>query len=635
METLFAIEQKIYHGGGGVLSRIEQVVELRLSGGGRLIEIEQTTDARASGPIFKIEQRITSPDAGASSVEKYGFDCSITIGGESIPSNKIHGLINISRAENSAAIADFQIIPDPGQIDLNRWRGKPVLIDVETTAGIQRIFTGIIDIPEIDLVNGILLFRCTNRRNEQINKTLSRSQLNRIGRWHTSIFEDADDFADELKYRLRTTAQSVDFDPYGRLFISDFLPKNTPDFTLSGSDIYRRQPTLEVASRGRLINRVNLDFVYSYVRLRHRTRKFELSGPDHCEVVFTNGLSFLTRDGIATSILGFSWAVQKGSITFENIPPDGRYCCDIILDNLAPGVDPCFNWRVTTKTSDIVAKVDENCQVVKDSSGNQINEAKNIKIVDSSILYALSASWRASKGFAQDIEQEYLITITAPQSIAQYGEIEQNQSNGHLYDYDSTDFERTKKFAVPDGFLSGGEDGKDFFKDEKGEVADFNSAYLTAVNIAQTTIKKSHRENHVTLERSIWPEIDLRHTVKTESGLINAIGKVTAIQHTIDINKRFAETTVKISFSQSIGSATDSPIITPTNIPEIRGGATTDTIKIDVYETDKNGKVVNNPEKLPGLTSPDIDDLSRDKHEIKTSSSLIVEIKNDNLVVTL
>jgi len=626
---LLTIEQSVKIGGSGQLVAIEQGIILRISGAGSLVDIEQSITNSASGALIEIEQRINS--AGIISVvDKYGFNCFITVGGVAIESDKIHGLISISRAENSAAIASFQIIPDSGTLDLNWWRGKTVLIDIETVAGINRIYTGTVDIPEIDLINGVLLVRCTNRRNEQINSGMSRSTLNFIGQWHSSIFEDADDFADELSYRLRTITKTVDFDAYNQLFISDFLPKSSADFTLSSSEIYRRQPTLELASRGRLINKVNLDFGYSYVRLRHRIRNFTLSGPTHCEVMFTNGLGFLTREGITSSINSFGWAVQNNSITFVSIPPDGKYYCDTV----PTGMNNYFNWRKKTKTSDIVAKKDSDCNVVTDSNGATIYEAKNIKIVDSGILYAMSASWGAAKDFAQDIAQEYLVTITAPQSIAQYGEIEQNQSNGHAYDYDSTDFERTKKYTIPAGFTSNG-GGEDSFLDQKGTLADFSEAFTCAVNIAQTTIKKSHRDNHVTFERSIWPEIDLRHTVSTTAGLIQATGKVSNIQHDIDINKRFAETTVKISFSQSVGSSADSSITIPTAVPSIVGGISTDTININVYETDSSGAVITNAAKVPGLTSPDIDDLSRNRHEITSTSAMTVEISNDSLVVTL
>ena len=121
----------------------------------------------------------------------------------------------------------------------------------------------------------------------------------------------------------------------------------------------------------------------------------------------------------------------------------------------------------------------------------------------------------------------------------------------------------------------------------------------------------------------LWPQIDLKHTVETTAGLIKARGKVSQINHSIDINKRFAETSVKLSLSKSIGTQTNSPINTSISTPPIIGEALPDKIIIDAKGSESFE-----------IKTPDIDALSRDTQEYNQSKTLNVQIPNDKLEVT-
>ncbi len=626
--SMLTVEQSVGRIYSGSVLTVEQSVQFVNAFSGLMFTFTQSIQNRYSGSMFSINQKVKDA-AILSNVDKFGFDCSIHVNGIEIPANKIHGIINITRSENNAALATFSIIPDSGALNLDSWRGKSVLIDIETTDGIKRLYTGTIDIPEIDMVRNTLTLRCTDSRNQQINKQFSKDNLAAIGTWSSSIFEEADDSAEELEYRLRTTTKTVDFDAYGNHTVSSYFPKSTPDFTLNAAEIYRRTPRLSLASRGRLVNKIKLEFKFRFTRLRHRERKFQLIGPTLCEALTVSGVSFLNRVETQSNIENFGWSVKKGSISFDPAPDAGRYYCQ----------SGAIFWNPIERTGSLNQRRDENNNLITDKFGNPVLELLGTSVINHADRLALGANWTAIKRFVQDVEQTTNYTITAPQSIAQYGEIEKTQRNGHEIIFDSTDFERVEVSATPGGF-KGGNNGQDYYYDKSGSTADLINAVTTATKIAITSIKKSHRDNYLEFETPIWPEIELKHTVQTTAGLIACRGKVTSIVHTIDISNRFAETAVKLGLSQSVGSATNSTLaIHPASAPLV-GEISTTTFTMNAFKRNTSGSITTttsgqNAQLEGGLITPGIDDESRNLQSAVFNEAMSVSIADDPMAVTL
>ena len=80
-------------------------------------------------------------------------------------------------------------------------------------------------------------------------------------------------------------------------------------------------------------------------------------------------------------------------------------------------------WSPVVRTVDVEPVLDiEGCQIV-DQNRQPKYRMVNKKTVDSTNVYANSATWKASKRWAQNIAEAVTITLQAPQSIQQYGEV--------------------------------------------------------------------------------------------------------------------------------------------------------------------------------------------------------------------
>jgi hypothetical protein len=622
--SLVSIEQSIVKRGSGALVTIEQTIDLRLSGSGSLVSIEQSISSSGSGSLVTIAQKINDSTT-YSNLDKFGWDAELYIDGVRVDPSLIHGLIDITRAENTAALMSVTLINKTGVIDTASFHGKTIFLNIETENGNKRAYTGTVDVPEFDLINKRITLRCTDKRNEQINGQLS-SQLPFIGYWSSAIFNTPDDVAEELSQRLQTTTKTVDFDAYGNFTISDYLPKASPDFVLDDAAIYRRNPTLSVASRGRLINRVSVEFDFRYVRLRHRERSFLLEGPSFCEVMTTPGLSFLSTTGIKTNLESFGWDVNFSSVDYEYLPPAGWYKCS--------GFGSSFLWSPVVNTGETVNKLDEDGNVITDSDGNPVTETRITSSTDYSKAFAISASWVAAKRFAQDINQKINIQINAPQSQDQYGVIEKKQRNGLQIDFDTSDFENRDGYISPSSMT---QTSTDYYLDKTGTATDFNAAINTVVAMSKTTIAKTHRDNHVTIETPIWPEIDLKHTVETTAGLIQSKGKVSNVQHRLNISTRSASTTVRLSLSQATGAQVDGSVSIPMAVAPLVGDQYSGTLRMQTYGEHSVG--LNSASSATnylgkGMITPAIDDESRNKQETVTNYSFDVSVRNDTLQVT-
>lgn len=624
-DTLIEIGQLIGKQGSGALIQFAQTIALRETGSGTLIEIEQTLNAVASGALVQIEQKVKPTTPAFDPVAQFGWDAELYVGGVEM-TEYVHGLITVTRAENSAALMDVTLLPPSGVQDIESYHGKRVVLNVETASGMHRLYTGTVDIPEIDVLGKKITLRCTDRRKELINAQLG-PQLPFIGSWSDAVFEEPDDVAEELAQRLLTTPKAVDFDAYGVAHISDYFAKATPDFTLSGSVIYRRRPQVKITSRGRIVNRVNISLETRYVRLRHREKDFVLEGPSFCDVLSIRGLAFMSVEGARSNVESSGWSLKPNSIDFTYLPSAGVYDCG----------QGKFIWNPTIVSGGTTrVKRDENCKPVLDENENPVYERVGTTFTNYQNQFAIDCSWTGAKRWAQDETEIINITVSAPQSINQFGVVEENQQNGYEIEYDSTDFEQLEDYQSPSGMIDGG-DG-DYYLDKTGSTVKYKNFITCALDMAVTKIRKSHRDNEVTAQVFLWPEVDLRHTVRAEAPQLEAQGKVTEIIHQLNVRTRAAETEFSIGLVRAQGSQADGSITIPilnapllTNVPN---GAYTMKTYDDNGGSGFNLGDDNNPVTTDGIVTPEIEAIARNRQTVSSSYSLNVSLQNDDLEVT-
>ena len=627
---LVSLEQDVQIIGLGELVSIEQAVELLTTGSGVLVSIEQGVQATASGELVSVIQRVRDQSIGTR-LSRAGWDCIVLVGGVNV-SDTLHGRMDIIKQENSSTLATFTLIPAIGVQDLADYEGKPVTIDLITDMGAKRVFTGIVDIPDIDLIMQTITFRCTNRRSELVNDYLS-TIIKGIGYYSTDLFKTAADPAEELEQRLSTVFQSLDYDGnnVGQLVGKD--PRATADFTFADSGIFRRTPKVELTPRARILNTVNLDLTYRYQRLHHLERTYSWTGDttptEFCNIA-VKGYTLTRKDMIEQAAKSAGWPL-KAAMSFTGIPESGWYRCG----------DLSIAYSNITTNSQSVAKRDSDGNTITDSSGNVIYESVVQSQTNLQDIFAGSASWTATSRLSQTMEENYTVSITSPQSITRYGVIDKNESVGIEAEYDTSDWEDYDQFNTPPGSSSG-----NYHINKDNNVNNLNEMYRAAVARAQTQIRESHRQNKVTLEVPLKPEVELVHTVETTGDIVESKGKCTRIQHVLDFGSTDAYTVIETSLSTSTGSSSTTPV---SNADRPSDTVVYDTqpiflrSKYGVAPTANDTGFIGNAIVLRRMTNytvqfrvdtPTVGGSIRDNKQVPSTTAVTTEIPNDTLTVT-
>lgn len=635
---LVSVAQAVVKSGSGLLVSLAQVVDLRISGKGRLVDVAQDVQVTGSGSLLALRQRVRDVAAVRQYIGEAGypffsgaFDLTIIVGNVDVTPSIVE-TVSITREENSSALADFTFRAPAGVQDLTRWHGKTVTITHESESGTRLMYTGVVDIPIIDLIEKTITLKCTDSR-EARNEAQPAEFVQSIGYWSKDVFGEPETLADELEQRLETVPYALDYDSYGSRTYTAWQPKTVADFSLGDHMIYYRRPSVEVLSRGRVTNQITLNLEYQYQRLRQRTRNYSFDSELSACTYFAHGLP-PTNVQLQQAIDAAGW--EYTAYSSDGLDPSGRYICQ-------GGV---IYWSTTRNYAETAPKLDENGDQVTDANGNPVYTQTGRSTSDIQNVYAQSATWTATKRWAQNVSEKLTVTLTAPQSISQYGLTSTTESYGHRDEYDATKWEQMEGYQpAPSDFLTSANGDK--YRDQNADVAGWQNMALCAIARAKTRIQKAHRDNRVTFETPLWAGIELRHTVETTGGTVRAKGKVYRITHTFDVSNRESATEVELALSQAAGSAVDSPVVVPTR-PAVTDPATNvQTINLRTHTIPQGGEASDNwagyifqdlgsgfkRQVAMVVDTPAIDDQSRDTKTAERSQVYTVEIRNDMLEV--
>lgn len=639
---LIAIEQTIVIMSDGLeqLMAIEQTVELYSIGSGQLIAIEQTVQALSVGELIKIEQRVQSPSE-LLGLDRRGWEAFVTLDGLAIEC--LHANIRVTRSENGASLMELTTIPQPGLQDIDSLAGKNIICDIQTVDGLFRIFTGKVDVPQVDLIEKKITLSCTDNRVELINSTMA-GVVSTIGYWSSVIFQPPKNVAEELEQRLSTVPIAVDFDAYGNYSITSKQAKSIADFVLTGippDGVYYRDPSVEYTSRANITNRVSIDFQYRFARLHHMQKHFSWRSPiaDNFCLFLQQGYTHASRTMIEQAALTAGWPV-RGNISYTPIHPSGWYCGGI-------------GWSTASTQGTTVPVLDSAGNPLIDASGNPVTETRITRYTDYGPTFADGAEWDATTRWVQTVVENYTLIVSAPQSIAQYGVVNAYSQYASEDTTDTASWEDYQTYNNPYNQIT-----NNYFIDTATSRSDLNTAIITAINIAKTMILNLHRDTRVNVSRFIWPQLDLRHTVEinatiTNGGALRARGKVFSIIHNLNTSTGEGVTNIALALSRAQGTQVDSGISVP--------GIATDTVDYgpstivlgNHYGEDPAGhpewhgrignKVVPNPPLFPIMTTfaeqfivdtGDIPDALRLDKDKATSANYNVSIPNDLLEIT-
>ncbi|MEE8207951.1 MAG: hypothetical protein V3T88_03220, partial [Nitrosomonadaceae bacterium] len=159
--TVLTLEQDIGIVASGTVLTLEQNVEFEASGSGTVFSLTQEVTTDGTGTVLTLEQLVYN-DTPESRLNKAGWDGTIVVNGARIPNSQVIDFVDLVFEEGGSTLFSFTIRPGAGIVALSTFEGKAVTMDVQTlSTGVDRIFTGKVDVITIDVTLETLKFECS------------------------------------------------------------------------------------------------------------------------------------------------------------------------------------------------------------------------------------------------------------------------------------------------------------------------------------------------------------------------------------------------------------------------------------------------------------------------------------------
>jgi len=547
------LEQTVAVIGLGQMLDFDQNVQLFVTGSGQIVLFEQQVETTGVGQLVQFSQRVHDSNANTF-LTRNGFTFQVVIGGEVIPEEELSGQVAITKTEGQSAIARITLYPGAGIVDPEFFQGKSITINHITATTSKRIFTGFVDTPQIDIVDGFLSLNCSDRRSSKM-ENLETSVIENIGTYSNIVFGEPQTNKDELDKRLQTITGSFDYDNYGNHSVTPWEPKAVANFTLTDADIYREKPDVSYSNRNAATNVVQLNMKYSYQRLHQQLCTVSWGGYENfCANWFTQGKpSFPAKETVQSSAFSDNWHPTT-AINFVDLWPAQGFAC----------VGGPVVWQPNQVTHDYVAQTTRSYLVdpatnsttwangkqypidsfVLDASGNKIYDVVSSTIVDTSSHLCRGANWKAGRKFAQTVEEVYTIQLGSLKGETKYGPVISKENYSFDDEYD------TRSWEEDDLIYNSTEN---FYVNQQQGFSEFLSGINVALNKARATLFSSYRDVDVTFRRDIWADVDLKHTVAVNATLFTTKAKVYSFTHDIDVTTGRSETRVTLRLSRLPG----------------------------------------------------------------------------------
>lgn len=541
--------------------------------------------------------------------------CRVRLGLENV-SAQLTGKVRIEREEGAAAIAELSLYLPDGSVDVVSWTGRPLEIYFQhLVAGVwveELRFSGWLEQPTFDPRNRIVSCEATDRLQDLVEAMeVEGIDLLTGGTWSADVFEAVEgrsrwDYAQE---RMGTLPASLDRSVTGQLRVTPWA-RTAPVIVFPPGSTVDQSLSVEFAKLSSRVNRVALAIDYRYSRLRQRGYGYGWQHPDIVGWSEDQGFCLwrhnttelptidMVRDALNSAGLHL---MQGGS--FLTVPLSGVYC------------DPPQGWT---------------------------NEFDNLLLA-----FGVAGGVR----WVQPITEKYVLTVEAPASVAQAGEVLRRDSAAVESELDRAKSWESDEFnsVAPDAQL-----------DELGDMvvnlrepARQELAVRCQLATSAATILSAHRATRVSFQipASKALGIDLIHTVRLEDRC-TAEGKVWSVLDEFDLEGQTALTTLTLAISNGGGDVSDP--LDPPEIPasnpggivpgppflstQLRGRGTMS------YDDAREGFAGNYDELDIGtplepfprrlqLTAPEIPAEHRDEFVAERSATYRVAIPNDPLEV--
>lgn len=539
--------------------------------------------------------------------------CRVRLGVDDV-TGQVTGQVRVEREEGAAAIAEFSLYLPSAGVDVIAWTGKPVEIYFQYLAqGVwveEKRFSGWLEQPTYDPRNRIVRCEATDRLQDLV-ESMQVSEIDDLvgGLWTEDVFDPVDgrsrwDYAQE---RLGTVPASLDRSVDGVLRVTPWAATAPIKVFGTGSTV-DQSLSVEMAKLSERVNRVELSISYRFSRLRERHQAYNWQHPeiqgwneDAGFCLWRHESSELPTTDMVESALNSAGYKLLAGAEMLLLPPTGVYCT------------PPQAW---------------------------INNYDNL---------LLAANVVGGMRWVQAITETYTLTVEAPESVAQAGEVLRRDGASLESELDRADEWESEEFTGPaaDAVQDALEDWVVDLREDDRLGASVRCQLATAA----TSILSAHRANRVSWQvpTSMALGIDLVHSVRLEDRC-RAEGKVFSIIDELDLDQQTAITTLALAISRG-GGAVNDPLELPAppdtepegSVPElvqlpnqIRGrGLMTYDDAIDGFSGNYDNPDPGSPaEEFPRryqVTAPEVPAEHRDEFTAERTATYRVAIPNDLL----
>jgi hypothetical protein len=507
--------------------------------------------------VFGIANGTTIEESAGitSRFNRLNYDVELYIDNQLIPCSQLTGTLSYNKTSGQATTLEFTILNLHGLQDPESYIGRRLTGYIHTHEGRFKFFTGWVNNPSIDLIEEKTTLSCSDRRSFRIKNLTETSAtfpgVSGVGQYSSAIFGQPKDQLDELDRRLQTIPYDFDFDNNGVPQLTPWLPKSVADFTLTDAPgpyydnkIYYDKPEVTFSDPASRINTFKVTFSHNYTRLVQVECGCNWAGyNDLRQWYFGTGIgsgypqagrgSFPAKSTIEGAAGGGNWAIN-GKINFVELWP---------AQGIVNGDGGVIIWQPNQITQTTEPKKDINGNVVKDSNGNVQTTITSSTITDTSTYLCRGASWTAIRKFAQPIVENFNLTMYSSSSIDQFNDENiTEESYNVVSEYDAASWTNDNTLKIT------GTGPK--YIDQRTNLSNVQSGLQIAINKGKVAIMKSHRDCEVSFNRSIFPQVDVTHTIELNAGMIKCRGRVTNIVHAINFSTGEAITSIKLTLSR-------------------------------------------------------------------------------------
>lgn len=532
----------------------------------------------------------------------------VLVGGVDV-TDRVIGDIAIDAEEGTARIAELVLELTAGAVYLPDWTGLPVVISIaDLASGVPLnalpLFAGKVDLPSIDLDNGLMHLRCTDDLQNAIDQ-MTRQQIDDLvgGYWSPAVFDKGSGAFTYFNDRASTVAASIDRSPYGVLRKTDWAAKAVPDLVLGEDDIFEQTPAVDMAERGGLINQVDIEFGYRVPKMKSEGYWCIYDIMD----AYSTSFAYWVRDGGAFLVRAqVVSAIEAAGGTVESIDYTALPTVPIIIPAIGGGI--AGTWVPNPATDP---------------------------------LSCLGFSATVSFDYAQYIDETHKITVEAPKSIEHFGALKEsmsgslegktvdvvaNETSAFLYKLAISKIPPSATALVVPGYTA----AQTAALTTDTDRAAANTAMETLIAIGKARIAATHRGNVVSFAVPLNPVIDLDKTIEVSVSGVAARGKVKKLRHLLSTDRAEATTEVDLAISAVAGlgiTHPDDPVVSATTDAD---GATTPLAPAVVTWNGAAGG-----DQVITITFPGVEDAEREKAALEFERTVNAAVPEDLFTITI